>query len=254
MDLQHSFTVPADVDRAWSTLMDIEGVAGCFPGATITGVDGDHFDGTVKVKLGPIAMQYAGSGHFVSRDDAAHHAVLEAKGKDRRGNGTAGATVTMSLTPQGDSTKVDVATDLKVTGKPAQFGRGVIQDVSDKLLQQFVACLEQRLSAPAADSPAAPAASTPAPESATSQLSASQLSASELSTPAPSSAPSASQVAGAPPQAPPQPAPSPVDDSVDLGALVVPSLLKSYVPQLLSAAVGVILGFVLARRRHSGHG
>ena len=116
--------------------MDLERVGGCFPGATVTEATGESFAGTVKVKLGPIALQYAGTGAFVERDDAAHRAVIEAKGKDKRGNGTAGATVTMQLAPAegGAHTRVDVATELAITGKPAQFGRGVMQDVSDKLL------------------------------------------------------------------------------------------------------------------------
>ena len=129
--------------------MDLAGVAACFPGATVTSVEGDRFEGTCKVRLGPIALLYAGSGQFVTRDDEAHRATIEATGKDKRGNGTAGAKVTIALDETADaSTAVEVTTDLSITGKPAQFGRGVMQDVSDKLLQQFVACLEQRLSAP----------------------------------------------------------------------------------------------------------
>src|SRR5690606_33396468 len=104
---------------------------------------------TVKVKLGPIAMVYKGSGAFVERDDSAHRAVIEAKGRDKRGNGTAGATVTMSMVESGSDTSVTVVTDLNVTGKPAQFGRGVMQDVSDKLLGQFVDCLATKVGAPA---------------------------------------------------------------------------------------------------------
>ena len=157
VDLHHSFTVPADVDTTWATFMDLEGVAGCFPGAAVTGVDGDSFTGTVKVKLGPIALVYGGKGTFVERDDAAHRAVIEASGKDKRGNGTAGANVTIAVAPSASGgSDVDVTTDLNVTGKPAQFGRGVMQDVSDKLLGQFVACLEQRFAAaPEASSPEA---------------------------------------------------------------------------------------------------
>ncbi|NLW98800.1 MAG: SRPBCC family protein, partial [Actinomycetales bacterium] len=138
MELTHDFIVPADVESTWATFMDLEKVGGCFPGATVTDVSGDSFSGTVKVKLGPIALQYAGSGSFIERDDAAKRAVIEAKGKDKRGNGTAGATVTMQLAPSAEGTRVDVATELQITGKPAQFGRGVMQDVSDKLLQQFI--------------------------------------------------------------------------------------------------------------------
>lgn len=244
MDLKHSFTVPADAERTWATLTDLEGVAGCFPGATITSAEGDHFEGTVKVKLGPIALVYAGSGDFVERDDAAHTAVIDAKGKDKRGNGTAGATVHLSLQPQGDSTKVDVVTDLKVTGKPAQFGRGVMQDVSDKLLQQFVACLESRLSQPA-DEPVSTADTTPVeatPEAASAEAPAA----------APAPAPSPPAAAPASKSAPALRVAQPVaDDSIDLGGLVGPTLLKAYLPQLLSAAVGVALGYVIGRRSGS---
>ena len=147
MELTHDFTVPASVDDAWATFMDLERVGSCFPGATVTSVDESGFAGTVKVKLGPIALQYAGTGQFLERDDAAHRAVIEAKGKDKRGNGTAGATVTVQLAPSGEGTRIDVTTDLSITGKPAQFGRGVMQDVSDKLLQQFVQCIEGQFAA-----------------------------------------------------------------------------------------------------------
>jgi carbon monoxide dehydrogenase subunit G len=149
VELRHNFTVPLDVESTWAHFGDIAALAECFPGAVVTDVEGDTFRGTVKVKLGPIALQYAGSGTFVEKDDAAHRFVVEAKGKDKRGNGTAGATVTLAMTGAGESTEVQVDTDLAITGKPAQFGRGVMQDVSDKLLGQFVACLEQRLGAPA---------------------------------------------------------------------------------------------------------
>ena len=151
MELTHRFTVPAPLADTWAAFNDIESVAGCFPGATVTGVEGDEFTGTCKVKLGPIALVYGGTGSFTSKDEAAGTFALEAKGKDKRGNGTAGANVTAALTDAGGgSTEVEVVTDLHITGKPAQFGRGVIQDVSDKLLNQFVACLEQRLQGPGA--------------------------------------------------------------------------------------------------------
>ncbi|MCE1179331.1 MAG: SRPBCC family protein [Micrococcales bacterium] len=146
MELTHSFTVPAPIEQAWATFMDLEQVGSCFPGATVTEVDGDSFKGTVKVKLGPIALMYAGSGTFVEKDESAHRAVIEAKGKDKRGNGTAGATASIQLTEEGPGqTRADVRTELHVTGKPAQFGRGVMQDVSDKLLGQFIDCVEGKL-------------------------------------------------------------------------------------------------------------
>ena len=153
MELTHRFTVPTGIEETWAHFEDIAGLATCFPGAQVTSVDGDTFAGSVKVKLGPIALVYNGSGTFVEKDDTAHRFVVDAKGKDKRGNGTAGAKVTLSMAESGTSTDVEVLTDLAITGKPAQFGRGVMQDVSDKLLGQFVACLEQRLTGPG---PAAP--------------------------------------------------------------------------------------------------
>ncbi len=132
MRLEHKFVVPAPIEQAWAAFNDLERVVPCFPGATLTSYDGDEFEGSCKVKLGPVSLQYTGNGSFVERDPANHHAVIEAKGKDRRGNGTATARVTAHLTASGPaSTEVSVDTDLTVTGRPAQFGRGLIQDVSD---------------------------------------------------------------------------------------------------------------------------
>ena len=153
MDLTHRFTVPVGIEETWAQFNDIASVAECFPGAQVTSAEGDSFAGTVKVKLGPIALVYNGTGTFVEKDESLHRFVVDAKGKDKRGNGTAGATVTVTMASSyGDatSTDVEVVTDLAITGKPAQFGRGVMQDVSDKLLGQFVACLEERLAAPSA--------------------------------------------------------------------------------------------------------
>src|SRR5207248_3424671 len=115
MNLEHEFTVPAPVDEAWQVLLDVERVAPCMPGATLTSVEGDSFTGTVKVKVGPIQVTYRGEAKFASRDEATHRAVIEASGKEARGSGTAGATVTAQLTDAGGSTKVHVVTDLNVT-------------------------------------------------------------------------------------------------------------------------------------------
>ncbi len=147
MQLEHSFTVDAPPERTWALLTDLQTVGGCFPGATVTEADAETFAGNVKVKLGPIAVTYDGTGRFVERDDAAHRAVIEGTGKGLRGLGNAGAKVTVQLTPDGQGTRADVLTELSITGKPAQFGRGVMQSVSDKLLGQFVSCVESRLSA-----------------------------------------------------------------------------------------------------------
>ncbi len=143
MDLHNSFVVPADIDTAWKTLLDVEAIAPCMPGATLETVEGDSFTGTVKVKLGPVSMTYGGKASFVEKDEANHKAVIQGTGKETRGSGTASALVTTQLISEGpDKTRVEVTTDLTVTGKPAQFGRGVMQDVAGRIIDQFSANLE----------------------------------------------------------------------------------------------------------------
>ncbi|MGA8210328.1 MAG: SRPBCC family protein [Nocardioidaceae bacterium] len=237
MDLAHSFTVPASVAETWATFEDIESVAGCFPGAVVTEVDDTVFKGTCKVKLGPIAMVYTGTGTFVEKDEAAGRFVIDALGKDKRGNGTAGARVTAVLTDEGGSTRVDVATDLSITGKPAQFGRGVIQDVSDKLLQQFVTCLQDRVGAhaPAAEVPAV-VATEPATTPTTPEP------------PASSAAPTSAAPSSAAPSEAPSPRAPASDDALDLGATVLPVLLRSYGRQAGIAALLLLVGWLVGRR------
>ena len=145
MKLENRFTVPVPVDEAWKVLLDVERIAPCMPGATLTSVDGDDFEGKVKVKVGPINLTYGGKARFVSKDDAAHVAVIDGSGKETRGTGTAKALITCRLIDQGETTDVEVDTDLNVTGKPAQFGRGVLADVSSKLVDQFAACLSEEI-------------------------------------------------------------------------------------------------------------
>src|SRR3954451_1451438 len=207
MDLTHHFSVPTAVEETWAHFQDIASVAECFPGAQVTSAEGESFSGTVKVKLGPIALVYGGSGTFVEKDEAAHRFVVDAKGKDKRGNGTAGAKVTLSMEPSASGgTDVEVLTDLAITGKPAQFGRGVMQDVSDKLLGQFVDCLEQRLSGP---DPVVPDPSVhPEPETEPS-----------------------GQVREAA-----APAPQQQDRAIDLGSTVLPVVARAY----WKPAVGVL--------------
>ncbi|MEV6906237.1 SRPBCC family protein [Amycolatopsis sp. NPDC051071] len=156
MRLDHAFTVPAPVDEVWQAVVDPERVAPCLPGATITGVEGDTFKGTVKVKLGPISLLYKGSGEFVEKDADARRVVIKASGKDARGAGTASATVTLTLTEKDGVTHGAVATDLAVTGKPAQFGRGLISEVGGKILDAFADCLSGKLAAMAEPEPAKP--------------------------------------------------------------------------------------------------
>jgi carbon monoxide dehydrogenase subunit G len=145
VQLENSFTVPVPVDEAWRVLLDIERIAPCMPGAALDSVDGDDFTGRVKVKLGPINLTYQGKASFIEKDEAGHRAVIDAKGKDQRGNGTAAATVTARLQAEGSITRVDVLTDLNITGRPAQFGRGVMTDVGNKLLGQFADKLAAQL-------------------------------------------------------------------------------------------------------------
>lgn len=148
MDLQNSFTVPADIETSWKTLLDVESIAPCMPGATLESVNGDEFTGNVKVKLGPVSMTYKGEAKFVSKDDASHTAVIEGQGKEAKGGGTAKAVVTAKLTEESaDRTRVDITTELAITGKAAQFGRGVMQDVSGRLVDQFAGNLEQVIAA-----------------------------------------------------------------------------------------------------------
>jgi len=176
MDLQNSFVVPADVETAWKTLLDVEKIAPCMPGATLESNDGENFTGKVKVKLGPVSMTYGGAAKFLERDDTTHTAVIEGTGKETRGSGTAKAVVTTKLTEEGpDRTRVDVTTDLTVTGKPAQFGRGVMQDVAGRIIDQFSANLEaviagggEQPAAPSSDGGAPTPAAPPLPQAADS--------------------------------------------------------------------------------------
>ncbi|HEY0637711.1 MAG TPA: SRPBCC family protein, partial [Pseudonocardiaceae bacterium] len=156
MELENTFVVPVGVDRAWAALNDPERVAPCFPGATLESVQGDSFTGSVKLKLGPISMIYKGTGTFTERDEAARRVVIDATGRDSRGGGQAKARITGTLTPDGDSTSVHLVTDLAITGKPAQLGRGMIAEVSNKIVGQFASCLAETLG----DAPAAAGTST----------------------------------------------------------------------------------------------
>lgn len=144
MDLNHEFTVNVPVADAWLILTDLGRIAPCLPGAELTGVSGDIYSGHVKVKVGPIVAQFKGQASFVSRDDVAHTATLKAEGRDATGKGNASALITAELTSLSPtSTKCVVHTDLTISGKVAQFGRGALADVSDNLLAQFSDNLNQ---------------------------------------------------------------------------------------------------------------
>jgi carbon monoxide dehydrogenase subunit G len=170
MELEHSFTVPVPEDQAWDVLLDVERVAPCMPGATLDSVDGDEIKGKIKVKLGPVSMTYAGTARFTERDRDAGVVTLEASGKETRGAGTASATVRSELHGEGGQTAVTVHTSLNVTGRPAQFGRGVMADVSAKLIGIFAKNLADMLATgngaapePAAPEPAVPETAVPEP-------------------------------------------------------------------------------------------
>ena len=145
MKLENEFRVDVPVEEAWPVLLDVERIAPCMPGAQLQEVEGDEFRGIVKVKVGPITAQYKGVARIAESDDANHRAVIRAEGRDTRGQGNASATATAVLQPDGDGTRVSIDSDVTITGKVAQFGRGVIADVSAKLLDQFVACLEREV-------------------------------------------------------------------------------------------------------------
>ncbi|MBB5963987.1 SRPBCC family protein [Planomonospora venezuelensis] len=141
MRFEHEFTVPVPVEQAWAVLLDVERVAPCLPGAALDTVDGDSFTGRMKVKVGPITVTYRGDARFEDVDKDAHTLTIKASGKEARGSGTAGATVTARLHPEGDGTRVTVDTSFKVTGRPAQFGRGVMAEVGARLIDRFAANL-----------------------------------------------------------------------------------------------------------------
>jgi uncharacterized protein len=173
MKIDHEFIVHAPIDQAWAMLTDVEAIAPCMPGAQLTGIqDGaepgasETYEGKVKVKIGPVVSEFKGTAVFVEKDDAARRGVIDAKGRDTRGAGNASATITMTLSPAGSGTKVAIDTDLKISGKVAQFGAGMIKEVSEKLLGQFVTCLESKLAAPAeaAQPEAREPEAAPAPE------------------------------------------------------------------------------------------
>jgi carbon monoxide dehydrogenase subunit G len=145
MELKNEFRVAVPIDEAFGVLTNVERIAPCMPGAQLQEIEGDEYRGIVKVKVGPITAQYKGAARFVELDKDAHRAVLRAEGRDTRGQGNANATITAQLEPDGEGTSVTVVTDLTVTGRVAQFGRGVMADVSTKLLGQFVDCLEQEV-------------------------------------------------------------------------------------------------------------
>ena len=266
MELEHDFTVGVPVDQAWDVLLDLERIVPCMPGATLTSFSDDEFTGTVRVKLGPVVMTFAGQGRFVERDADARRMVIEASGKEKKGGGTARATIRATLRDEGEVTGVGVHTDLVVTGRAAQFGRGMIADVSGRLLGQFTDCLAGQLgeaapAAPAApEAPAAPAApeapaAPAAPEAPAAPAAPEAPEAPEAAEAAPTAAPEGATAAGGPerpdapvagapetPAAPTRPAPAEAEPIDLLGVTGVRAAVGRVVPYVIVFIVGVLIG------------
>ncbi|MFF0112793.1 SRPBCC family protein [Streptomyces prasinus] len=226
MELHHEFTVPVPVDDAWPALLDIERVAPCLPGATVEEYDGRTVTGSVKVKVGPVTVTYRGTAVFEERDEAARRMVLAASGRETRGQGTARATVTATLGEQDGGTAVSVRTDLTVTGRPAQFGRGVLAEVGERLIGRFAACLSEQLTRP----PGAAGETGTAGETVAADTSGAAVAA---------GAPQAVRSSGAPP-----------DEPLDLLRTAGLPVAKRAAAMLAGAVVlGLLAARIRARRR-----
>jgi len=147
IELDNTFTVPVPPEQAWDVLLDVERIAPCMPGASVTSVEGDEIEGQVKVKLGPLSLAYKGTAKFTEKDEATHTIAIEATGKETRGAGTASANVQASLKPDEAGTLVSIHTSLNVTGRPAQFGRSLLPEVSGKLIGEFASNLHALIEA-----------------------------------------------------------------------------------------------------------
>jgi len=258
MDLQNTFVVEAPITDVWEAFLEPDRVAPCFPGATLTGSDETSFTGTVKVKLGPIAMLYKGTGRYVDTDESTRTTVIKANGKDSRGNGQANATVTMTLTEaDATSTQVVVNTDLSITGKPAQLGRGMITEVAGKIIGQFAGCLGQRLGAqsaaeeaPAATPPVeAPAVTAPVEAPAvTARAEAPAVTVPTVTAPAVTNG--AGEGALVPP---PKPRPKvdypPTPDAIDLLDSGGSAVAKRLAPVAVGALLGGFVVWLFARKK-----
>jgi uncharacterized protein len=241
MELDNTFTVPVPPEVAWDVLLDVARIAPCMPGATVDEVDGDVVTGRIKIKVGPVALTYRGTAKFNERDEAARTVLVEASGKETRGAGTAAATIKASLAPaEGGATLVNMHTTMNVTGRPAQFGRGVMVEVGGKLVDQFARNLAEQL---AGDS-------NPAPASGGNGAGPGDAS---VSTPAATSTAAASEgAAGVTATAATQAAAPAAQDSVNLVRLVGPALLKRVIPVAVAAAAAALLGRWIRRASRRG--
>ncbi len=267
MEMDHSFTVPVPPDRAWDVLLDVKGIAPCMPGATVDEFDGEVVTGRIKVKVGPVSLTYRGTAKFIERDPAAHVVVMEASGKETRGAGTASATVRASLEPEssGAATKVTMHTTMNVTGRPAQFGRGVMVEVGGKLVEKFADNLAQLISGDGAAVPdgtatagdgsaaAVDGTATAGDGSAARDGTADGTSAAQPAATVEDGSGSAeptivvpvASTASAPPA-------YQNDDSINLVKLVGPAILKRVIPVIVAVAALTLLGRRFRHLRHRG--
>ncbi len=248
MQLENKFTIEAPIEKAWEALNTPQTIAPCFPGATLTEYEGDTFVGTVKVKLGPISLTYKGKGTYKERDDTNHRVVIDASGRDSRGNGTANATVTGTMVADGpDKTAVTMVTDMTITGRPAQFGRGVISDVADKIIGQFAGCVAEKLApeveAAAPAGAAAPAAATAAAGSTNGAATAGTTATATATAPA-------TTPAAKPAAVPFTPMKSSID-AIDLLDTAGSPVLKRLAPVLGGGVLLFLIIFLIRRSRAS---
>jgi uncharacterized protein len=231
MELDNAFIVPVPPDQAWDVLLDVQRIAPCMPGATVDEVDGDVVTGRIKVKVGPVSLTYRGTAKFTERDLDARMVVVEASGKETRGAGTASAMVRASLEPSGTGTQVNMHTTMNVTGRPAQFGRGVIVEVGGKLVDQFAQNLAHLIEGDAAspDGDAGPDGGAEA-----GAVGGASVAEQGAGAPQPAGGETATATATAP-----QPAPS-QEDSLNLVKLVGPAIAKRALP-VIAAVVLVLL-------------
>jgi uncharacterized protein len=254
MEMDHSFTVPVTPERAWDVLLDVEKIAPCMPGATVDEFDGEVVTGRIKVKVGPVSLTYRGTAKFTERDPDARVILLEASGKETRGAGTASATVRATLEPEsgGEGTTATMHTTMNVTGRPAQFGRGVMVEVGGKLVEQFAQNLRQLI---AEDGAAGGNAAATATDEADGGTSAGQAAVEGEATGTSQDGPGSTQPSPVVPPAattPTAPPPAASADSINLVKLVGPSLLKRVVPAVVAAAGLALLGRWLFRRNAKG--
>jgi carbon monoxide dehydrogenase subunit G len=246
MKLENEFTVPASVSAAWDVLLDVQRVAPCLPGAALEGGDGDEYEGTMTIKIGPITTRYKGTVKIEEADEAAHRAVMRAQARDSRGQGTAAATITSTMQEVEGGTRVHVETDMRVTGPAAQFGRGVMQDVSAKLMGRFADCLAAEIAGSGATAATpSPEPTTPSPEATGPRNPAANPPPGPAGDSAEAAArPAAASAAGDAPRAV---KPRPSEEVLDLGEASREAVLKRVVP--VAAAMGVLILFLGIRRR-----